>query len=270
MTVIAQRRATSAGFILLVSTAIFFIALPIVALATRISPAEVAQGLATPAARSALLVSLIGVGCAMLAVIAFGTPVAFLLARGKPGPVVNALDVLFDLPMVLPPAVAGIALLAAFGEGGLIGDQLTEAGLAVPFTRVAVVIALAFVASPLYIRQVQAAFSACDRDVLEASYTSGVGPIRHFFLVELPLAKRGMLGGIALAGARALGEFGATMVFAGSVVGVTQTLTLAIYGSMESDSSASFALAMLLLLMTIAASVGARVIGRGREWELEQ
>lgn len=268
MSAFARSRGISAGFSLVVAIAISFVALPIVGLATRISPAEVLSGLATAEARSALLVSLLAVGCAMLLIVAFGTPVAYLLARGKPGPTVDALNVLFDLPMVLPPAVAGIALLAAFGEGGLIGDQLAQAGLAVPFTRFAVVLALAFVASPLYIRQVQVAFAACENDLLEASYTSGVGPIRHFMLVELPLARRGVLGGMALSGARALGEFGATMIFAGSVVGVTQTLTLAIYGSMESDKNASFALAMLLLVLTLVASIAARVAVRERGWEL--
>lgn len=267
MTTLAHRRAAGTGFFLVVGVAICFVLLPLIGLITRITPAEVYEQLSTPMAREALLVSIAAVACAVALIVAFGTPVAYLLARGERGPVVNALEVLFDLPLVLPPAVAGIALLAAFGEGGLFGSQLADAGLTVPFTRVAVVLALAFIASPLYIRQAQAAFAACERDVLDSSYTSGAGPIQHFWTIELPLARRGLLSGVALAGARALGEFGATIIFAGSVAGVTQTLTLAIYGSLYSNSDAAFALAIVLLVLTVVASTAARLVLRPRSWE---
>jgi molybdate transport system permease protein len=238
-----------------------FFALPIIALLTRISPGELVSQLATSEVLSALTVSLAAVALALLLTIAFGTPVAYLLARGHDSGGLRALEVLFDLPLVLPPAVAGIALLATFGNGGLLGAPLEAAGLNVAFTRFAVVLALVFVSAPLYVRQAQAAFMACDESVLDAARTSGASPAINFIHIELPLALRGLLGGVALSGARALGEFGATIMFAGSIAGVTQTLTLAIYGSLYTNLNASFALATLLLALTAGLSAGARAIG---------
>lgn len=261
MSTLANRKLTSGAFSLAIAVAACFFALPLIALLTRITPAELVSQLATSETLTALTVSLGAVAVALLLTIIFGTPVAYLLARGADSRALRSLEVLFDLPLVLPPAVAGIALLAAFGNGGLLGAPLEAAGLNVAFTRLAVVFALVFVAAPLYVRQAQAAFAACDRSVLEAASTSGASPLINFTQIELPLALRGLLGGIALSGARALGEFGATIMFAGSIAGVTQTLTLAIYGSLYTDLNASFALATLLLAMTLALSIGARAIG---------
>jgi molybdate transport system permease protein len=267
VTTLAHRRLAGTGFALTVGVAAAFVAVPLLALVTRITPLEAIRQLAQPEAMSALAISIGAVLCALLLIVAFGTPVAYLLARGERNSFLNGLEVLFDLPMVLPPAVAGIALLAAFGAGGPIGEWLAPTGIEIPFTRAAVVLALTFVAAPLYIRQAQAAFAACERDVLEAARTSGAGPVTHFLKIELPLARRGMVGGLALAGARALGEFGATIMFAGSIAGVTQTITLAIYGSLYTDANTAFALAILLLIMTIALSIAARLYAGRTGWE---
>lgn len=240
---------------------------PLAALLASISPTEFVRQVADPVVLDAIAVSLAAVLCALALVVLLGTPVAYMLARAERSRLTGALDVLFDLPMVLPPAVAGIALLAAFGAGGPIGEPLAQFGVAVPFTRFAVVVALAFVAAPLYIRQAQSAFAACERPVLEAAWLSGAGQLRHFFQIELPLARRGLFGGLALAGARALGEFGATIMFAGSVAGVTQTITLAIYGSMYTDANAAFALAILLLLLTVGLSALARIVAGRPVWD---
>src|SRR5207237_5187027 len=155
-------------------------------------------------------------------------PAAYLLAsRRFPGRA--AVVTLVELPLVLPPAVAGIALLAAFGRVGLLGGTLHAVGLSIPFTKTAVVLAVAFVESPFYLRGAIAAFEAVDRTLLDAARTLGAGPARVFSRVALPLALGGLGASSAVALARGLGEFGATIIFAGSLQGVTQTLPLAIY-----------------------------------------
>ncbi|MGZ4386806.1 MAG: molybdate ABC transporter permease subunit, partial [Gaiellaceae bacterium] len=176
----------------------------------------------------ALVVSLETTLIAQAAILVLGTPTAYLLAtRRFPG---RALAItLVELPLVLPPAVAGIGLLAAFGRFGMLGGALRAFGVEIPFTQAAVVLAVAFVASPLYVRQAIASFEAVDQSLVEASRTLGATPARTFARIALPLASGGLLAGAALAFARGLGEFGATIMFAGSFQGVTQTLPLAIY-----------------------------------------
>src|SRR5262249_46663691 len=160
-------------------------------------------------------------------ILLFGTPTAYLLAtRRFPG---HALAVtLVELPLVLPPAVAGVGLLVAFGRVGLLGSSLRALGVTLPFTQSAVTVAVAYVASPLYIRQAIAAFEATDPNLAAASRTLGAGPGRTFFRIVLPLARGGLIAGLALSFARGLGEFGATIMFAGSLQRVTETLPLAI------------------------------------------
>jgi molybdate transport system permease protein len=177
-------------------------------------------------------------------ILLFGTPLAYLVAsrrfRGR------ALVVtLVELPLVLPPAVAGIGLLALFGRAGLLGTSI-------PFTQTAVVLAVAFVASPLYVRQAIASFEAVDPDVVAAARTLGAGPARTFFRVVLPLARGGLAAGEALAFARGLGEFGATIMFAGSLQGVTQTLPLAIYEEFALDFDTALAMGALLVVVSAA------------------
>jgi len=161
-----------------------------------------------------------------------------------------------ELPLVMPPAVAGISLLFAFGRRGTIGGPL---GLSIPFTTTAVVLALIFVASPFYLRQAQASFRAIDPAVLEAARTCGASPMRVFTRIATPLAAPGLATGGAVAWARALGEFGATLIFAGSLQGVTQTAPLAIYDLLGSDQDAALALSCVLVLAAVAVLLAVRL-----------
>ena len=181
----------------------------------------------------------------------FGTPTAYLLAtRRFPG---RSLCVtLVELPLVLPPAVAGIGLLAAFGRNGLLGSTLRAGGITIPFTQTAVTLAVAFVSSPLYIRQAIAAFEAIDPNLVAASRTLGAGPPAPSSASSLPLARGGLAAGEALAFARGLGEFGATIMFAGSLQKVTQTLPLAIYAEFEVNFDVALAISALLVLISAA------------------
>ncbi|HZT53804.1 MAG TPA: ABC transporter permease subunit, partial [Gaiellaceae bacterium] len=196
--------------------------LPIVAIFARVSPATLVAQLARPEVTDALLLSLKTSAIAQALVLLLGTPAAYLLAtrrfRGR-----SLAVVLVELPLVLPPAVAGIGLLAGFGRLGLLGGVLAAAGVRLGLTQAAVVMAVAFVASPLYVRQAIVAFEAIDPNLVAAARTLGAGRGRTFLRVVLPLARRGLAAGEALAFARGLGEFGATIMFAGNLPGVTQT-----------------------------------------------
>jgi molybdate transport system permease protein len=184
-------------------------------------------------------------------VLLLGTPTAYLLAtRRFAGR--SLLVTLVELPLVLPPAVAGLGLLAAFGRTGLLGSSLDALGISIPFTQTAVILAVAFVASPLYVRQGIAAFEAVDPNMVAASRTLGAGSTRTFFRVVLPLARGGLAAGFALALARGLGEFGATIMFAGSLQGVTQTLPLAIYAEFDRNFDATLAMGALLVIISAA------------------
>jgi molybdate transport system permease protein len=191
----------------------------------------------------ALIVSLKTTAAAQVLILVLGTPAAFLLARRFRGR--EALVTLVELPLVLPPAVAGLGLLAAFGRTGLLHTSL-------PFTQAAVVLAVAFVASPLYVRAAIAAFETVDANVVAASRTLGAGPVRTFFRIVLPLARGGLAAGAALAFARGIGEFGATIMFAGSLRGVTQTLSLAVYAQFDVDFDVALAVSGLLVLVSAA------------------
>jgi molybdate transport system permease protein len=165
---------------------------------------------------------------------------------------------------VLPPAVAGIALLAAFGRLGLLGSSLGALGVTLPFTQAAVTVAVAYVASPLYIRQAIAAFEATDPNLAAASRTLGAGPARTFFRIVLPLARGGLVAGLALSFARGLGEFGATIMFAGSLQKVTQTLPLAIYAEFSVNFNATLAMSGVLVLISIVLLAGLHL---GLSWQ---
>jgi len=226
-----------------------FLALPLVAIFVHVPPRELVAQLGNPVVTDALLVSLKTTLVAQAFIVLFGTPTAYLLAtrrfRGR------ALFVtLVELPLVLPPAVAGIGLLAAFGRFGLLGSTLDAFGVTIPFTQTAVVFAVAFVASPLYIRQAIAAFEGIDTNLVAASRTLGVGAAGTFFRVVLPLARGGLLAGEALAFARGLGEFGATIMFAGSLRKVTQTLPLAIYAEFDVDFEVTLAISAVLIVIS--------------------
>jgi molybdate transport system permease protein len=182
----------------------------------------------------------------MLILILLGTPAAYLLARHDfPGN--RALNTLIELPIVLPPSAAGIALLLAFGRFGLVGEPLSALGITVSFTTVAVVMAELFVAAPFYVRQASTGFAEVERSVEEAALVDGADRPAAFFRVTVPLAFPALVAGAITAWARALGEFGATIVFAGSLPGVTQTVPLAIYAVFQRDLDAAVALSVLVL-----------------------
>ena len=229
--------------------ALAFLALPIVAIFVHVPPGRLIDQLSNPVVTDALIVSFKTTLIAQAFILLFGTPTAYVLAsRRFPG---RSLCVtLVELPLVLPPAVAGIGLLAAFGRFGLLGSSLSAAGITIPFTQTAVTIAVAFVASPLYIRQAIAAFETIDPNLVAASRTLGAGPARTFFRVILPLSRGGLAAGEALAFARGLGEFGATIMFAGSLQKVTQTLPLAIYAEFEVNFDVTLAISALLVLIS--------------------
>ena len=167
---------------------------------------------------------------------------------------------LVELPLVLPPAVAGIGLLAAFGTLGLLGGTIDALGIELAFTQAAVVLAVAFVASPFYIRSAIAAFEAVDDSLLDASRTLGAGPAKTFARVALPLAAGGLGAGLALAFARGIGEFGATIMFAGSLQGVTQTLSLAIYEQFDVSFDVALGISALLVLVSGALLLAVKVV----------
>jgi molybdate transport system permease protein len=211
-----RRALLAVAYFLAVTVALAFLTLPILAIFLRVPPGRLIAQLSNPVVTDALIVSFKTTLIAQALVLLFGTPTAYLLAtRRFPGR--SLCITLVELPLVLPPAVAGIGLLAAFGRAGLLGSTLGAGGITLPFTQSAVTLAVAFVASPLYIRQAIAAFEAVDPNLVAAARTLGAGPVRTFFRVVLPLARGGLAAGEALAFARGLGEFGATIMFAGSL-----------------------------------------------------
>lgn len=193
----------------------------------------------------------------------FGTPLAYWLARGQlRGRAV--IETLLDLPIVLPPAVAGLALLMTFGRRGVFGTALAQLGLSLPFTTLAVVMAQVFVAAPFFIRSAQTGFASVPREIEEGASDLGASPWRVFRYVTFPLAGPALLSGVILSGARALGEFGATILFAGNFAGRTQTMPLAIYQALESDLGAALALAAALVFISFGCLLILRWITRGR------
>jgi molybdate transport system permease protein len=244
-------RAAFAAFLAVATAvALAFLVLPVAAIFTRVPPTDLVHALGQDVTRDALLVSLKTSAIAHVAVLVFGTPAAWVLARKRfvgRGLVLS----LVELPLVLPPAVAGIALLATFGRAGLLGDELDVLGLQIPFTQTAVVLAVAFVESPFYLRGAIAAFEAVDTTLLDAARTLGASPARVFARIALPLAGGGLGAASALALARGLGEFGATIIFAGSLQGVTQTLPLAIYAQFEQDFDTALAISALFIIVGV-------------------
>jgi len=235
-----------------------FLLLPLIAIFTRVPLGTLVDQLGNSVVTDALVVSIKTTLLAQAAILLLGTPTAYLLAtRRFPG---RALAItLVELPLVLPPAVAGIGLLAAFGRVGLLGSTLQTFGIEIPFTQTAVVMAVAFVASPLYVRQAIAGFETVDQSLVDASRTLGAGPARTFARVALPLASGSLAAGAALAFARGLGEFGATIMFAGSFQGVTQTLPLAIYAEFESTFQVALAIGGLLVVISALLLVALKI-----------
>jgi molybdate transport system permease protein len=255
-----RRAPVKLAVIALTAVAIAFIVLPLVAIFTQ---GSLRDGLRQPGAWTALQISLETSTVSLALMLVFGTPIAYLLGttefRGK-----TLLTTLFELPLVLPPAVAGLGLLMAFGRLGLIGPQLSALGIELPFTKAAVVMAMTFVASPLYLRQAIAAFEAVEPDLLDASRTLGAGPARTFFRVAIPVAGSGLGAGAVLAWARAVGEFGATILFAGSLAGVTETAPVAIYLGFAQSLDQALALGAVLIAVSGVVLLSAKLLIRGR------
>jgi molybdate transport system permease protein len=242
-----------------------FIALPFVAVLLRVTPAQVAARLGEESVRDALRLSLVTGALATAAIVVLGTPMAYLLAtRRFPGK--RVVEVLVDLPMVLPPTVAGFALLMAFGRMGLAGKALSAFGVSLPFTTAGVVVAQVFMAAPFFIAPARAGFSGVDRRLLDAAATLGASEPMTFFRVVLPVARRALVAGVAMSAARALGEFGATITFAGNLRGSTQTMPLAVYVALQSDLDAAVVLSVLLLLMSFALLLALRSAPSGFLW----
>jgi molybdate transport system permease protein len=235
-----------------------FLGLPLLALFVDADPGDLVSSLGDSASLEALRLSLETSAIALALILLIGTPAAWLLAtrefRLKP-----ALVTLIELPLVLPPAAAGIALLAALGPHGIAGGALDDAGVTLVLTTAGVVVAMAFVASPFYIRQAISTFESLDPRLLEAARTLGASEARRFTRVAIPLARNGLLAGAALAWGRALGEFGATLMFAGSLRGITQTAPLAIYDRFATDFDGAIALSVVLLAVSAAVLVAVKL-----------
>lgn len=238
------------------------LALPLAALLVRTGPGALLAGLQSPLVLPALRVSLASSLVTVALVVLLGTPTAFWMSRAE-GRTRRLVELLVQLPVVLPPSLAGLAMLLAFGRRGVFGAALERLGVQVAFTPVAVVLAEVFVAAPFFLLVASAAFRAVDERLLQVARTLGCTAEQAFVRVALPLALRGLLSGAALAWARALGEFGATLMFAGNLPGHTQTLPLAIYTALESDVEAAQALSVLLLLFAVAMLLLVRLLGGG-------
>ena len=246
-----RRRLFAVALFAATGIALVFLLLPLLAIFLRVPPGDLFAQLGSDVALDAVVVTLKTTLIAQTLILVVGTPAAYLIAsrsfRGR-----TLVITLVELPLVLPPAVAGIALLAAFGRLGLLGGTFDALGVSVGFTQTAVVLAVTYVASPFYLRLAIASFEALDRSLLDASRTLGAGPALTFFRIALPLASRGLAAGAGLSLARGIGEFGATIMFAGSVQGLTQTLSLAIYAQLDLDYDVALALGALLVLVSAA------------------
>lgn len=231
---------------------VLFIGLPILALLVRAGQQDgFLAGITGPLALQALRLTVITSVISLVIVVVVGTPFALLLARRAPASrLLRIVDAFVELPLVLPPVVAGVAMLMAFGRNGLLGPALGAVGISLPFTTGAVIFAQIFVAAPFYIRAARIGFAGVDPTYEDVSQTLGVSPWATFWRLTLPLAWPSLLTGATLALARAVSEFGATIMFAGNLTGRTQTMPLAIMTTMESSLGAALALSALMLVMS--------------------
>lgn len=236
---------------LCIGIALAFLALPVLAIFLNVSPGRLLASLGRAQSLDALRLSLETSAIAIALVVLVGTPAAYRLATRRFRGQALALT-LIELPLVLPPAVAGIGLLAALGPQGLLGGALARAHIVLVLQTAGVVVALAFVSAPLYVRQAYAAFAAIERVHIEGALALGLRRPTVFLHIAIPIARPALLAGVALAWGRALGEFGATLMFAGSFRGITQTVPLAIYDEFTSDFPAALALSALLVIVSAA------------------
>ena len=239
-----------------------FVALPLLALILRAAmTGNLLQQLAQPIVLSALRLSALTSLASLLIIVLVGTPTAYLLARSTfPGK--RLLDVFIDVPLALPPVVVGVALLLVFGRLGVLGRWLQPLGIEIAFTTLAVVLAQVFVAAPFYVRSAKIGFARVEPELEEIAVTLGASTWQTLRYVTVPLAWPALVGGAVLSWARALGEFGATIMFAGNFTGRTQTMPLAIMTALESDLQTAIVLATLLVIATFVALFLFRWIGR--------
>jgi molybdate transport system permease protein len=223
-----------------------FLSLPLLALIAQISPARLVASLQAPQVLQAIGLSLATSLSATLITVILGTPLAYALARNL-FRWRRLLDTLVDLPIILPPAVAGVALLVAFGRRGLFGGMLHSLGIDIAFTTAAVILAQIFIASPFYIKSARIGFAAIDWEIEQAAGLDGASPWQVFRFVIVPLAGTALLGGSVMTWARAMGEFGATIIFAGNFPGRTQTMPLAIYLGFELNLDIALTLSAILV-----------------------
>jgi len=239
-----------------------FIVVPLAGLFFHLQPGDIIAALHTPAAQDALRLSIVTTFSSLAITLVLGTPLAYVLARATfPGRYL--VDAVVDLPIVVPPAVAGLALLLAFGRNGTFGPLFGALGISLSFSTIAVIMAQTFVASPFYVRAARAGFAGVDRTLEAASATLGMGPLRTFAYITVPLAAPALVGGAVLSWARALGEFGATLMFAGNLSGVSQTLPLAIYLDLENGNlPVATALAVVMIALSLAVVLAVRLVER--------
>jgi len=243
----AERLSLAVAGVVLVA----FLVVPLVALFVTTTRVDFEAGLLHPLVWPALRLSLVTTSLSLLIVVTFGTPLSWSLSNAR-GRGARALETVMQLPIVIPPAVAGVALLLAFGRRGLLAGWLYPEGWSVTFTTMAVVMAEVFVSAPFFLQAATSAFRRIDPTLLIVARTFGASPWRVFARVAVPLAARGLVAGAAMSWARSLGEFGATLMFAGNLEGRTQTLPLAIYTALESDMRAAQALSIVLVVVAFA------------------
>jgi molybdate transport system permease protein len=247
------------GAAFLVLSVTLYLFLPIVALFVRTTPDLFVSSLTDPEVIAALSLSLVTSAISLAIVIIIGTPFAYIHCRHRyPGKVI--VDTLIDLPLVLPPAVAGLALLVLYGRVGLIGKYADLLGIPIAFTTLAVIMAQIFVASPFYLRQAKSLFDQLDPAYEQAARTLGASPARIFLMVVVPMTASGLVSGAVMTFGRALGEFGATIMFAGNLPGVTQTMPLAVYVNMSGNFNIGLTISILLVLISFGIMIAVRLL----------
>lgn len=238
----------------------FLLLLPVLALIFAGTPSQLISGLKNPLVWPALRLSLFTSFIATLISLLLGTPAAWWIARRATPKMRSVIESFVALPIVLPPAVVGLALLLSLGPHGLLGQWLAKIGITLPFSTAAVILAQLIVSAPLYIQAASSAFLRLDDELIIVARSLGASSMRTFLSVAVPAVFPSLLGGILVAWARALGEFGATLLFAGNLPGQTQTLPLAIYTAFESDLNAARALSVLLGLLAIFILIALRFV----------
>jgi molybdate transport system permease protein len=263
-----HRRWGTYALIVVAGSFALFLGLPVLTLVVRaILDGSLVAAVASPVVLGALGLSVVTTAVSLVITVALGLPLAFVLARrrfrGK-----GWLEAVVDLPIVLPPSVAGLALLLVFGRRGLLGEPFELVGVAVPFTTIAVILAQTFVSAPFFIRSARTGIAGVDRDLEDAARVDGASERQLFTSITLPLASTALAAGLVMSWARSLGEFGATIMFAGNIGGRTQTLPLVVYSEFQGgDLDASIAAAAILVIAAFGVLVAVRVFHWGRVWD---